>query len=504
MSGEKQRSVESIDECSQEKQPHDTRSNPRPVRSSRSDGIRRGRRRRGTGRPGHGHPPEAARPGARARGLGGRAREGLGARRAHPLRRDHGPARPDRAAAELEGGRRAAQPAGHRRPLPLPHRDRRQGARPTSSCPTASRTTATTSSAWATWSSGWRRRPRRSASRSSPAFRPPRCSTPRTARSRAWPPATWASARTASRPTSFQLGMELHGKYTIFAEGSRGSLGRQLISRFSLDAGQGPAELRHRRQGAVGGRSVEGRARPRGPHRRLAARSDTYGGSFLYHLDNNQVELGFVVGLDYANPWLSPFEEMQRWKTHPEIRKTLEGGKRLGYGARAITAGGILSLPKTVFPGGAFVGCEAGYLNASRIKGSHAAIKTGMLAAEAAFEALVAGRSGDELAAYPGRVREELAARRARPLAQLQAVVQEGPHHRDADDRHRAVAAAQARLQGAALDAAPRQGRPPLPEAGGRVRARSSIPSPTTCSPSTACRACSSATPTIPRTSRRT
>ncbi len=133
---------------------------------------------------------------------------------------------------------------------------------------------------------------------------------------------------------------------------------------------------------------------------------------------------------------------MQRWKTHPEIRKTLEGGKRLGYGARALTAGGILSLPKTVFPGGAFVGCEAGYLNSSRIKGSHAALKTGMLAAEAAFDALVAGRSGDELDGLPGGVREELAARGARALAQLQAVVQEGPHDRDADDRHRAVAAA--------------------------------------------------------------
>jgi len=108
-----------------------------------------------------------------------------------------------------------------------------------------------------------------------------------------------------------------------------------------------------------------------------------------------------VVGLDYANPWLSPFEEFQRWKTHPEIRATLEGGRRLSYGARAITAGGLLSLPKTVFPGGALVGCEAGYLNASRIKGSHAAIKTGMLAADAAFEAIAAGRQHDELTAYP-------------------------------------------------------------------------------------------------------
>ena len=108
-----------------------------------------------------------------------------------------------------------------------------------------------------------------------------------------------------------------------------------------------------------------------------------------------------VVGLDYANPWLSPFEEFQRYKTHPAIRDTFEGGKRIAYGARAITAGGLLSLPKLVFPGGALVGCEAGFLNASRIKGSHAAIKSGMMAAEAAFDALVADRSGDELSAYP-------------------------------------------------------------------------------------------------------
>ena len=121
----------------------------------------------------------------------------------------------------------------------------------------------------------------------------------------------------------------------------------------------------------------------------------------MYHLENNQVTLGLVVGLDYTNPWLSPFEEMQRWKTHPRIKAFLEGGKRIGYGARAITAGGILSLPKTVFPGGALIGCEAGYLNAARIKGSHAAIKTGMLAAEAAFGALGAGRQHDELTTYP-------------------------------------------------------------------------------------------------------
>jgi hypothetical protein len=118
-------------------------------------------------------------------------------------------------------------------------------------------------------------------------------------------------------------------------------------------------------------------------------------------LPDNQVTLGFITGLDYSNPWLSPFEEMQRWKTHPAIRAVLEGGKRVGYGARAITAGGLLSLPKTVFPGGALVGCEAGYLNVSRIKGSHAAIKSGMLAADAIVDAIANGRSHDELSAYP-------------------------------------------------------------------------------------------------------
>jgi len=204
------------------------------------------------------------------------------------------------------------------------------------------------------------------------------------------------------RPTAnFQLGMELHAKYTVFAEGSRGHLGKQIIAKYELDTGRDPQSYgiglkelwevapEQHRPGLV----IHTAGWPLG--------ADTYGGSFLYHMEDRKVALGFVVGLDYANPWLSPFEEFQRWKTHPAIRATLEGGKRLGYGARAITAGGILSLPKTVFPGGALVGCDAGYLNASRIKGSHAAIKTGMLAAEAAFDALAAGRSGDELAAYP-------------------------------------------------------------------------------------------------------
>jgi electron-transferring-flavoprotein dehydrogenase len=199
----------------------------------------------------------------------------------------------------------------------------------------------------------------------------------------------------------FQLGMELKGKYTVFAEGARGHLGKQLIARFKLDAGRDPQAY------GIGLKELW-EIDPAKHEPGLVVHtagwpldSNTYGGSFLYHAADNKVALGFVVGLDYTNPWMSPFEEFQRWKTHPVIRKTLEGGKRLSYGARAITAGGLLSLPKSVFPGGALVGCDAGYLNASRIKGTHAAIKTGMLCAEAAFAAVKAGRSHDELTEYP-------------------------------------------------------------------------------------------------------
>ena len=200
---------------------------------------------------------------------------------------------------------------------------------------------------------------------------------------------------------NFQLGMELHAKYTLFAEGARGHLGRQLMERFRLNDGADPQvyglgikelweidPVMHK-PGLV----VHTAGWP--------LENDTYGGSFLYHLDNNQVVVGFVVGLGYTNPFLSPFEEFQRYKTHPEIRKYLEGGKRVSYGARAIAAGGLMSLPKLVFPGGALVGCEAGFLNASRIKGSHAAIATGKMAAEAAFHALQSGRQRDTLTEYP-------------------------------------------------------------------------------------------------------
>ena len=208
---------------------------------------------------------------------------------------------------------------------------------------------------------------------------------------------------------SFQLGMELHAKYTVFAEGARGHLGKQVIAKFKLDEGKDPQSY------GIGIKELW-EIDPARHKAGLALHSagwpldeNTYGGSFLYHMEDNKVVVGFVVGLDYTNPWLSPFEEFQRFKTHPNIRWYFEGdeakgiapAKRISYGARAITAGGLLSLPKTVFPGGALVGCDAGYLNASRIKGSHAAIKTGMLAAEAAYDALQAGRSHDELSAYP-------------------------------------------------------------------------------------------------------
>lgn len=191
------------------------------------------------------------------------------------------------------------------------------------------------------------------------------------------------------KPTDqFQPGMELRARYTLFAEGSRGHLGRQLVERFDLSRHADPQSY------GIGIKELW-QVTPEQSKPGLVVHTagwpldtQTYGGSFLYHLNNQQVAIGLVVGLNYRNPWLSPFEEFQRLKSHPAICKTLEGGKRIGYGARAITAGGLNSLPELVFPGGALIGCEAGFLNASRIKGSHAAIKTGMLAAEACVQAL--------------------------------------------------------------------------------------------------------------------
>ncbi|RYF04519.1 MAG: NAD(P)/FAD-dependent oxidoreductase, partial [Oxalobacteraceae bacterium] len=168
---------------------------------------------------------------------------------------------------------------------------------------------------------------------------------------------------------AFQLGMELHAKYTFFAEGSRGHLGKQLIAKYDLNKGKDPQTY------GIGIKELW-EIDPAKHQPGLVVHTagwpldnSTYGGSFLYHLENNQVAVGFVVGLAYQNPYLSPYEEFQRYKTHPAIRGFFEGGKRISYGARAITAGGLQSLPKTVFPGGALIGCDAGFLNTSRIKG---------------------------------------------------------------------------------------------------------------------------------------
>ncbi|MGE5823267.1 MAG: electron transfer flavoprotein-ubiquinone oxidoreductase [Bacteroidota bacterium] len=206
--------------------------------------------------------------------------------------------------------------------------------------------------------------------------------------------------RKGEKTDSYQPGMELHAKYTFFAEGCRGSLGRQLQEKFALRIGVDPQVY------GIGLKELW-EVRPEKHKQGLVVHTagwplerDTYGGSFLYHLENNQVAVGFVVGLAYTNPYLSPYEEFQRFKTHPAIRGFFEGGKRVAYGARAIAAGGLQSLPKFVFPGGCLIGDEAGFLNASRIKGSHAAIKSGMLAAEAAFHALGVKRERDALDGY--------------------------------------------------------------------------------------------------------
>ena len=207
-------------------------------------------------------------------------------------------------------------------------------------------------------------------------------------------------ARDGTHRPDYQPGMELHGRYTFLAEGARGHLTKELVRIFELDResqpqvyGIGLKELwdvdpeKHQP-----GRVIHTQGWP------LAEGS--WGGGFLYHQDNGQVALGFVVALNYRNPFLSPFEEFQRWKQHPAIRQFLEGGRRVSYGARAINEGGYQAIPKLAFPGGALIGCSAGFVNVPRIKGSHTAMKSGMLAAEAAFEAIVADRSGDTLDAY--------------------------------------------------------------------------------------------------------
>ncbi len=214
-------------------------------------------------------------------------------------------------------------------------------------------------------------------------------------------------ARDGSHKDDYQPGMELHAKYTLFAEGARGSLTKQLKARYALTDdsqpqiyGLGIKELwdidpaKH-----VPGRVIHTQGWP-------LSESGTNGGGFLYHQANNQVALGFVTWLNYSNPYVSPFEELQRWKQHPEVRAILEGGRRVSYGARAINDGGWQSVCKLDFPGGVLIGCSAGFVNVPRIKGSHTAMKSGMLAAEAAAAAIAAGRGGDSLSEYDAAVRD--------------------------------------------------------------------------------------------------
>jgi electron-transferring-flavoprotein dehydrogenase len=199
---------------------------------------------------------------------------------------------------------------------------------------------------------------------------------------------------------SFTRGMELRGKYTLFGEGARGSLSKALIARYGLDRDRDPPKF------GIGLKELwqvaPDKHRPGLVQHSFGWPLDnrTGGGSFLYHYGDNLVSVGFVVHLNYANPYLSPFEEFQRFKTHPLVRDTFADGKRLSYGARAITEGGWQSVPKLSFPGGALIGCSAGFVNVPRIKGSHNAMLSGMLAAEHVAAALAAGRTNDELADY--------------------------------------------------------------------------------------------------------
>ncbi|QZP06946.1 electron transfer flavoprotein-ubiquinone oxidoreductase [Caenibius sp. WL] len=231
-------------------------------------------------------------------------------------------------------------------------------------------------------------------------------------------------ARDGSHKPDYQPGMELHAKYTLFCEGARGHLTKQLKTRFDLESdcqpqvyGIGIKELwdidpdKH-----VPGRVLHTQGWP-------MSESDSWGGGFLYHQANNQVALGFVTALDYANPYVYPFEEFQRWKQHPEIRAILEGGKRVAYGARAINEGGWQSVPRLYFPGGALAGCSAGFVNVPRIKGSHTAMKSGMLAAENIAAAIAAGRENDELPEYDAAVRESWIAKELQLVKNAQPLI---------------------------------------------------------------------------------
>ena len=247
-------------------------------------------------------------------------------------------------------------------------------------------------------------------------------------------------AKDGSHKSSYTRGMELLGKYTLFAEGARGSLSKQLIAKFGLDANSQPAKF------GIGLKEVW-QVDPAKHQKGLIQHSfgwplnnSTGGGSFLYHYDDNLVAVGFVVHLNYDDPYLSPFDEFQRFKTHPAIRSVFEGGKRLAYGARAITEGGYQSVPRLSFAGGALIGCAAGFVNLPRIKGVHNAIGSAMLAAEHAAAALGAGRANDELVEYEEGVALLAGRQGSVPGPQRQAAVVEVRHHgRYGTDRLRPV-----------------------------------------------------------------
>ena len=302
---------------------------------------------------------------------------------------------------------------------------------------------------------------------------------------------------------TFQRGMELRAKYTLIAEGARGSLAKQLIARFGLDRDREPQKY---------GLGIKELWRVQPENHRPGLVQHTFGwpldnrtggGSFLYHYGDNLVAVGFVVHLNYANPHLSPFGVFQQFKGHPAIRSVLAGGERLAYGARAITEGGWQSVPKLAFPGGALVGCAAGFVNVPRIKGSHNAILSGMLAAEHVAEAIGAGRANDELTAYEDAWRGSAIGRDLRPvrnvkplwsrLGTIGGVALGGSRHVAEHDRplaHR--------------DARPRQARLRRARCRRTRRSRSPIHGPTAARPSTGCRRCFSPASATRRTSRRT
>ena len=308
-------------------------------------------------------------------------------------------------------------------------------------------------------------------------------------------------ARDGSHKDNYTPGIAILGKYTLFAEGARGSLSKMLIRKLGLDAEFGPQKF------GIGLKELwEVPAEKHKPglvqHTMGWPLDDkTGGGSFLYHFGERLVSVGFVVHLDYSNPYLNPFKEFQRAKTHPLIAEHLTGGKRIAYGARALTEGGYQAIPQLAFPGGALIGCAAGFMNVPRIKGSHNAMLSGMMAAEAAFAAIQAGRSRDVLEAYPQSVRASAMAKELKKVRNVKPLWSRLRHasrrhagrHRYVAQHHLPVLEPHAEAQEARLRDACQ---------GGDSRRRSIIRSRTASSVSTFSHRCSCPAPITRRTSR--